>query len=246
LLHSKPDLSALKMVVRPHVPWHRRVLIATIVLLLIALLAYGMYEAGRGSVRLGDVSDTPDPVLEQILESSNCLEKYDAALCSQIAELIRQLQISNATRIDLVKQVKSLDEENERLREDLALFQRLISGNEEPLDAELVIHRFTLEPGQLPGEYLYTLLLAQGGQHLKGFNGRLEFVVGLLQDGEKKLISLVDENASKGFPIDFRFYHRLEKSFQVPAETVVESLQVRIFENGVNKAILTKTIQLSL
>lgn len=234
------------MVVRPYVPWHRRVLIAVIALLLVALLAFVMYEAGRASVRPSNVGHMADPALEQILESSSCLEKYDAALCTQIADLIRQLQISNATRIDLVKQVKSLDEENERLREDLALFQRFISGNEEPSDAELVIHRFTLEPGQLPGEYLYTLLLAQGGQRLKNFNGWLEFVVGLLQGGEKKFISLVDENASKGFPIDFRFYHRLEKSFQVPTETVVESLQVRIYENGVNKAILTKTIQLSL
>lgn len=246
MLHHKPAISASKMIVRPHVPWYRRLLVAVIGLLLIALLAWGMFEAGRNSVPSSNGNPAPDPALEQILASSNCLEKYNPALCAQIAELVRQLQISNATRVDLVKQVKSLDEENERLREDLALFQRLISGNEGSSEAELTIHRFTLEPGQLPGEYLYTLLLAQGGQPVKNFNGKLEFVVGLLQEGEKKLISLVDENASKGFPIDFRFYHRLEKSFQVPSETVVESLQVRIYENGESKAILTKTIQLSL
>jgi hypothetical protein len=201
LLRNGPDFSAPKMVVRPYIPWYRRLLTAIIGLGLIALLGYGMYEIGRNAIEPGSDNNTTDPALEQIFESSKCLEKYDAAFCSQVTELVRQLQISNATRIDLAKQVKSLDEENERLREDLALFQRLVSGNEESPDTELVIHRFTLEPGQLPGEYLYTLLLAQGGQRLKGFNGRLEFVVGLLQDGEKKLISLVDENASKGFPL---------------------------------------------
>ncbi|SCZ84426.1 DUF6776 family protein [Nitrosomonas mobilis] len=246
-MRSKTDVSAPIMVVRAHVPWYKRVLFSVIGLLLVALLAYGAYEAGRGTDKVNDGSvATNDPALEQILEASNCLEKYSETLCTQIADLVRQLQISNATRVDLAKQVKALDEENERLREDLSLFQRLISGNDEAADGELVIHRFSLEPSPIPGEYLYTLLLAQGGKRLKNFVGSLEFAVELKQDGEKKLISLVDENASKGFPVDFRYYHRLEKSFQVPTETVVESLQVRIFENGDSKPILTKTIQLPL
>lgn len=244
-MRSKTNISAPVMVVKAHVPWYKRVLLAAIGLLLIALLAYGAYETGKGTgkVENGNVA-TNDPALEQILEASNCLKKYNEALCTQIADLVRQLQISNATRVDLAKQVKSLDEENERLREDLSLFQRLISGNDEAADTELVVHRFSLEPSQIPGEYLYTLLLAQGGKRLKNFIGSLEFAVELKQDDDKKLISLVDENASKGFPVDFRYYHRLEKSFQVPTETVVESLQVRIFENGESKPILTKTIQL--
>ncbi|MEY3122646.1 MAG: hypothetical protein RI993_1471 [Pseudomonadota bacterium] len=244
-MRSKTNISAPVMVVKAHVPWYKRVLLTAIGLLLVALLAYGAYETGKGTgtVDNGNVA-TNDPALEQILEASNCLKKYNEALCTQIADLVRQLQISNATRVDLAKQVKSLDEENERLREDLSLFQRLISGNDEAADAELVIHRFSLEPSQIPGEYLYTLLLAQGGKRLKNFIGSLEFAVELKQDDDKKLISLVDENASKGFPVNFRYYHRLEKSFQVPTETVVESLQVRIFENGESKPILTKTIQL--
>jgi len=231
------------LIVRPHVPWYRRLLTAFVGLLLIGLLAYGMFVVGQNTIQPA-TAVTVDPVLEQILESNSCLEKYDATLCSQLAELVRQLQISNATRADLVKQVKTLDEENERLREDLSLFQQMISGNEES-DVELVIHRFSMEAGQLPGEYLYTLLLAQGGQRSKEFKGKLEFVVGLLQNGEEKFISLVDENASKEFPINFRFYHRLEKSFQIPADTVVKSLQVLIYENSASQVALTKTIQLS-
>ncbi|SCX07878.1 hypothetical protein SAMN05216379_104124 [Nitrosomonas eutropha] len=244
MLHNKKNINAPRVVIRPHVPWYRRLLIAAIGILLVALLAYGMYMVGQGAAQPAS-NVVADPVLEQILESNSCLEKYDSALCSQLAELVRQLQISNATRADLVKQVKSLDEENERLREDLSLFQQMVSGNEELPGVELVIHRFTLEQGQLPGEYLYTLLLAQGSQRSKEFNGKLEFVVGLLQNGEEKFISLVDENASKEFPINFRFYHRLEKSFQIPADTVVKNLQVFIYENGLNEAVLTKTIQLS-
>ncbi|MDT8363728.1 MAG: hypothetical protein RQ714_03650 [Nitrosomonas sp.] len=248
-MRSKTDISAPVMVVRAHVSWYKRALVVMTGLLLVALLAYGAYEAGKetGKVNVnGETSaTTTDPALEQILEASNCLKKYNETLCTQIADLIRQLQISNATRVDLAKQVKSLDEENERLREDLSLFQRLISGNDDAADGELVIHRFSLEPSQIPGEYLYTLLLAQGGKRLKNFTGNLEFAVELTQDGEKKLIALVDENASKAFPVDFRYYHRLEKSFQVPAETIVENLQVRIFENSGSTPVLTKTIQIS-
>ncbi len=246
MLHNRQRISTSKLVVRPHVPWYRRVLMSFIGLLFVALLAYGMYVIGQSTAQpANNILVAADPVLEQILESNSCLEKYDTVLCAQLAELVRQLQISNATRADLVKQVKSLDEENERLREDLTLFQQMISGNEESSNVELVIHRFSLEAGQLPGEYLYTLLLSQGGQRSKEFSGRLEFVVGLLQNDEEKFISLVDENASKEFPINFRFYHRLEKSFQIPADTIVKNLQVLIYENGSSKAILTKTIQLS-
>ena len=246
-MHNRQSISASKLVVRPHVPWYRRLLMLFIGLLLVTLLAYGMYIIGQSTVQpVNNITVTADPVLEQILESNSCLEKYDTTLCAQLAELVRQLQISNATRVDLVKQVKSLDEENERLREDLTLFQQMISGNEESSNEELVIHRFSLETGQLPGEYLYTLLLAQGGQRSKEFGGKLEFVVGLFQNGEEKFISLVDENASKEFPINFRFYHRLEKSFQIPADTAVKSLQVLIYENGASKAMLTKIIQLPL
>lgn len=244
MLNNRQSISAPKLVVRPHIPWYRRLLMALFGLLLVTMLSYGMYIIGQNTAQpAGDIAT--NSALEQILESDSCLEKYDAALCSQLAELVRQLQISNATRADLVKQVKSLDEENERLREDLTLFQQMVSGNEESANVELVIHRFSLEAGQLPGEYLYTLLLAQGGQHSKEFSGKLEFVVGLLQDGEEKFISLVGENASREFPVNFRFYHRLEKSFQIPADTAVKSLQVLIYENGSSKAMLTKTIQLS-
>lgn len=249
LLNNRQNANVPKMVVRPHVPWYRRLLIILTGILLVTLLAYGAFEMGKSTVSTAPPIDNTisEPVLEQIFESEsgNCLEKYDADLCSKLAELVKQLQISNATRLDLAKQVKSLDEENDRLREDLTVFQEMISGNGESADAELVIHRFSLEPGQLQGEYLYTLLLTQNGQDAKGFSGKLEFVVTLIQEGEKKLISLVDENASKGFPVSFRFYHRLEKSFQVPADTAVESLEVRIFENNSNKAILTQLIQLS-
>lgn len=247
MLHNKKNISAPKVVIRPHVSWYQRLLTAVIGLSLVALLAYGMYVLGQESAVAYSIDNANvNPALDQILESDSCLEKYDVALCSQLTELVKQLQISNATRSDLVKQVKTLDEENERLREDLSLFQQMVSGNENlPADAGLIIHRFTLEPGQLPGEYLYTLLLAQGSQYSKEFNGKLEFVVGLLQNGEEKSIALVDENASKAFPVTFRFYHRLEKSFQIPADTVVKNLQVSIYENGANKAVLTKTIQLS-
>lgn len=207
MLHNKKNISASKVVIRPHVPWYQRLLMTLVGLSLIILLAYGMYMIGQKSAISHSINNTAsDPVLDQMLESDNCLEKYDVTLCAQLTELIRQLQISNATRADLVKQVKSLDEENERLREDLSLFQQMVSGNENlPDDVGLIIHRFTLESGQLPGEYLYTLLLSQGSQHSKEFNGKLEFVVRLLQNGEEKSIALVDENASKAFPITFVF-----------------------------------------
>lgn len=75
MLHNRQSISAPKLVVRPHVPWYRRLLMSFVGVLLIALLAYGMYVIGQSTAQpAGNITVTADPVLEQILESNSCLE----------------------------------------------------------------------------------------------------------------------------------------------------------------------------
>ena len=111
----------------------------------------------------------------------------------KIAGLDRQSQMDLVAREDIAKQVKMLEDENIRLKEDLAFFQNLGSATGKT-EQRVSIGRLKLERGQLPGEYRYSLLLVQGGQRPKDFQGSLEFAVNFEQDGEKMVMPLASES----------------------------------------------------
>ena len=63
---------------------------------------------------------------------------------NQIAAYERQGQIEQASNLEISTQVKNLNDENARLKEDLLFFQNLpLTGARE---AELSIHRLKIEP----------------------------------------------------------------------------------------------------
>jgi hypothetical protein len=57
---------------------------------------------------------------------------------------------------------------------------------------------------------------------------------------------LASESPTKTFNISFKFYERVERSFRMPPDAIVESMQVKVFENGVAQARLMQTVNLSM
>ena len=110
----------------------------------------------------------------------------------------------------------------------------------------LLMAPYNLEQGQSPREYRYSLVLLRGGQHTNDFKGKLAFAVHLWQDGKKVEIPLPSEGSSGVFSINFKFYHRVEKTFKAPPNALVKGLQVQVFENGTKKAKSTRFVNLSL
>jgi hypothetical protein len=99
----------------------------------------------------------------------------------------------------------------------------------------------------LPGEFRYRLLLTQTGQRSKDFQGRLQFVVNLQQDGKKTVMTLPaeDDKEARGFKLNFRFYQRVEGTFRVTPGTVVKGMQVRVLEGDGKEPRLTQQANLS-
>ncbi len=60
------------------------------------------------------------------------------------------------------------------------------------------------------------------------------------------VMPLASENPSKMLDVRFKFYQRVERSFRMPPNAVVESMQVKVFENGIAQAKLMQTVNLSL
>jgi multidrug efflux pump subunit AcrA (membrane-fusion protein) len=176
------------------------------------------------------------------------IQKREAAIVemrSQVASTERKLQIDRATYGDLAKQVKTLSEENAALKEDLAFFQSLMASDAKELG--LSINRFRVQPDALPGEYRYRLLLVQSGQRIKEFQGTLQFLVYLEQSDRKFVLTLPpeDQKNSREYQVNFKFFQRVDGTFKVAPGTTVKSLQVRVFENGVNAPKLSQTASVS-
>jgi hypothetical protein len=102
------------------------------------------------------------------IEVSSRLQRENDELRMKIASFDRQSQMDVVAREDISKQVKVLEGENIRLKEDLAFFQNLGSATGKT-EQRVSISGLKLERGQSPGEYRYSLLLVQGGQRQKEF-----------------------------------------------------------------------------
>jgi len=67
----------------------------------------------------------------------------------------------------------------------------------------------------------------------------------LWQDGKKVKMPLTGKDSPEAFNLKFKFYHRVEKIFEVPPDTVVEGLEVQVYENGKKKAKSMRLVNLS-
>ncbi|MGH8711008.1 MAG: DUF6776 family protein [Burkholderiales bacterium] len=241
-LRSKFGIAATRVAVRTQVAWYWRWLVIIMMIAMVMALAWWMYDSGRKFA--GFDSGQAESEMARQAELNARLQMENAALRHEAAASGRQLQIELSTYGDLAKQVKDLSDENTSLKEDLAFFQSLLSaGSKEAVS----IYRFNVEPDTLPGEYRYRLLLLQMGPRQKEFQGKLQFVIDVLQNGQKSLMTIPDENGPdlQAYNVNFKYYQRVEGSFRLEPGAVAKSVQVRVFENGASDAKLTQTVNLS-
>jgi hypothetical protein len=234
-------ISAPRMTVTTHVAWYWRMLGMVAVLSCSLALAAWMYDAGRRFA--GFDRSEAEQELSQLRENVRTLTREAAELRASVNASESKLQIERAAQTQLGRQVKTLEDENVRLKEDLAFFENLIPG--EHRDNTLLINRFRIEPGALPGEFRYRLLLLQGGRRDKPFQGNLQLLVTLQQDGKNAIITLPEEGAATAYKISFKYFQRVEGTFRVAPRGQVKSVQVRIFESGSAEARATQNFNLS-
>ena len=242
-LQRKFGISAPKVAVRAHVPWYWRWLGYVTIGAVVVGVGWTTYDYGMelAGFRQSEAERAHAKLMEQIKQR----ETENAELHTQVTAAERQMQIERATYGDLAKQVKSLSEENAALREDLAFFQSLMTADAK--EGALTVNRFRVQSETLPGEYRYRLLLVQTGQRVKEFQGKLQFVLNLQQGDRKFVLTLPAESEkdAKEYQLSFKFFQRVEGTFQVAPEAVVKSLQLRVFENGSVAPKLSQTVSIS-
>lgn len=235
-------IAAPRLTVRLHMPWYLRW--SMTVPFFIGALALAWWAYGSGLEVAGFNRTLASVELSQLRARVDLLAEENAALKSKVVEYERQIQIEQASNQESLKQMKSLSDESIALQEDLAFFQNLTAASSK--EGELAIHRLRLERDKMPGEYRLRMLLVQGGQRAKEFNGSYQLVATVLENGQRSTrLFPQDVSGYPQFRLGFKYYHRVEQSLLLPPEVQVESVQVRIFEQGVREPKLRQNVNLS-
>ena len=243
-LRQRFGIAAPKVSVRTHVPWYLRWLGLAVALVFSVALAAWTWDAGRRFAGF-DRSEVEQDLAAARAETAKLREELER-LRALANAADSKVAIERTAQQKLAQQIRSLEQENGRVREELALFESMLSS-EAAVAAPLSILRFKVEPDLLPGEYRYRLLLlASGPRRGRDFQGRLELAVGLTEDGRSAIIMVPGQAESDGsaFRLAFKHFQRIDGSFRVSPKARVGSVQVRVYESGSAEPKVTQSVTL--
>ena len=241
-IQQRFGIAAPRVAVYSHTPWYWRWLWLAVLLAISAVAAKWVYDAGRRFAGF-DQSE---------VESELAVTKRDLAAAQAELERLRaianaaenRLSIERTAQQKLAQQIRALEQDNAKVREDLATFESMISSDARTGNT-LAIYRFKVEPDVLPGEYRYHLLLVTPrARREREFTGRLELVVTLTNGGQNAMMSFPepgDAGASE-FRLAFKYFRRVEGIFRINPKAKVENVQVRVYETGSNQPRATHTV----
>jgi len=241
-LRQRFGIAAPRVAVRSEVAWYLRWLGLIVVLACSAALAAWMYDAGRrfAGFDRSEIELELSNALRDLQSARNELERLRAV--ANAAE--SRLSIERTAQQKLTQQIRGLEQETARLREELAIFESMLSAEARAANP-LSINRFKVVPDVLPGEYRYRLLLllAPGNRRDRDFQGRLELVVSLTEGGNSAMMTFPEpgDPSAAAFRLSFRHFHRVEGIFRVDPKAKVESVQVRVFEGGSDRIKAAQT-----
>lgn len=242
VLKRRFGIAASPLSVRRHVAWYWRLPLAVVLLAGGVMLSWWFYDAGMRFAGFERGSTVDE--LQRLRERSTELERENVSLRSMGAQSERKMQIEQVTQNDLAKTVKTLQDENAQLKESLTFFRKQMSSDKS--DGDLSIYRFKVE-NIMPGEYRYRLLLLQGGQREREFQGKVQFLISFTQGEEKRVMTLpsAKEAEARAYNLNFKYYQRLEGVFNAGPNAQVKKVQIRVFENGAVQPRLMQTVNLS-
>jgi hypothetical protein len=233
-------ISAPRMAVRTQIAWYWRWLAMAAFAGVSLAIAAWIYDAGRRFAGF-DRSEL-EQERDRLRGAVEKLDNENLRLSNIVSAGDARVKIEQAAQAQLASQVKVLDEENRRLKEDLAFFENL-----SPTADKLTIDRFSVRPDILPGEYRYRLLVVMGGKRDRLFQGSLQLVLNVQLPGRNGMIVLPDtaQPESSDFKLSFKYFQRVEGTFRLPDQARLRAVQARVFENGASQARATQNLDMS-
>lgn len=233
-LRSRFGISAPRVLVRTHLPWYWRALSVVVLAGASLALAGWIYDAGQrfAGFHQGASEHEIAGMRERVARLETDLER--ARKVANASE--SRLRIESTAQERLAVQIRTLEEENTRLKSDLATFESLAGG--EVGNSGLAISRLQILPVG-GGEYRYRLLVAQTGEKKdKEFNGVIQLVATVQRGKETAMMQFpaAGDPAASQYQVHFRYFRRLEGTFKVAAEARIQRVEARLIQDGVVKA----------
>lgn len=239
-LRGRFGISAPRVAVRTHLPWYWRALSIVVLSGASLALAGWIYDAGQrfAGFHQGASEHEIAGMQERIAKlESDLLAARKVANSSE-----SRLRIESTSQAQLTAQIMALEEENTRLKSDLASFESLAGG--QVGNPGLVISRLQIIPGS-GGQYRYRLLLAHTGDKKdKEVKGLVQLIATVQRGKETVMMQFpaAGDPAASQYQVNFRYFQRLEGSFKVAAESRVLRVEARLIQDGVVKASESLTL----
>jgi hypothetical protein len=226
LLRRRLTISAPRMAVRSAMPWPFRWAVVAIVFGFCAAIALWAFEFGKTIA--GIDAGAKEELLRLRSDTDKLRAERDRAQ-SVINTSTSLLTAEKAAQAQLAAQVKALEADNRRLRDDLAFFERLIpaSGGE-----GVAIRGLSAEV--LAGTQLkWQVLLIQPVKNASEFKGKLEVKLAGTLNGKPWMMDL----PGGAQQLAFRQYRRVEGMVDLPAQAVVKNVSAKVLEGAVTRAV---------
>ncbi len=241
-LRRRFGITAPQVAVRTKVSWYWRAIAVALVLACVLALAGLIYDTGRRFAGF-DRSESESEI-QTLRGKVEVLAAESARLRSIANSGDSSLQIERTAVDQLTRQARALEEENARLKENLAVFENLANGGTKAETVSLT--RVRVDPDGVLGRYRFRVLASrQGPQASQEFRGNLQVYVTVLQAGGDSAMIIfprADEPDAMRFSAVFRNFRSLEGYFQVPADTKVKRVEIRLVQDGAVKASQSVTL----
>ena len=232
-------ISAPRVAIRAQLSWYWRWIGIFVAAAVALVLAQWVYDAGRRYAGYDQGEIEQD--LVRVKASAESVNAELARLRAVVDAAENKLAIEHAAQKKLAEQVRGLEKQNAGLREELALFESMLASGARDAPG-LAIQRFKVERDAAPGEYRFRLMLFAASKRAeRGFEGRLELLVRVIECGRSAIMIVPDKVNSAAYQLSFRQFRRVEGSFRVSPTATLESVQAKIYEAGSDQARATQT-----
>ncbi|AMO97422.1 hypothetical protein CFter6_4843 [Collimonas fungivorans] len=234
------SISAPKMTVKSHYPWPLKALFLALVLGFGGAIALWIYDLGRDFTGHSPVVSKQQ--LADLNEKVGALTAERDRFSSTVNAAESRLNIEKAAQEQLGQQIKVLETENAKLKEDLAFFEGLLpnaTGSQ-----GITIQRLTAEL-LTPTQLRYRMLIMQGGKGAN-FVGNVQLLVTATVAGKSTVLTFPGASATAAektaSQLDFKYYQRVEAELTLPEGAVVKAIQAKVMEKGQMRAQQTSNL----
>ena len=142
-----------------------------------------------------------------------------------------RLTMEQAKQQQLAIQLKAIESENLRLKEDLAFFEGLLPADKTV--GGLSIRRLTAQISA-PNQLHYQMLVMQGAKTKTEFHGKLQFSLTVLVQGKSVMIAFPDgkTDVDGQFDLHLKHYQHIQGILTLPNGANPKTLTANILENG--------------